>query len=101
MKYGLSESELKLLNQLVVLPLKRQKAQIYLFGSRAAGKYKKFSDIDLFYICAVDHKISGDVIYKIVSDIEESDFPYKLDLVNYDELAMSYRKNIDLEKILL
>lgn len=101
MKYGLSEHEFSLLNQLVLLPLKQRKAQIYLFGSRATGKFKRFSDIDLFYTSDVKHKILGDVIYQIISDIEESDFPYKLDLVNYDELAMSYRKNIDLEKILL
>ena len=37
-----------------LLPLKSKGALIYLFGSRAKGDYRKFSDIDLLVDSTVD-----------------------------------------------
>ena len=101
MKYGLTESELQLLDAIVIAPLKKKNAEIFLFGSRARSQHKKFSDVDLVYISCSEQAIPNHMIYQITSELEESDFPYKLDLVKYEELATSYKKNIELEKIKL
>ena len=99
MQYGLLDSELQFLNEKIVQPLKLQKAKVYLFGSRATGKFKKFSDIDLLYVPNKNHPILLTVITQIILNLEESDFPYKVDLVNNLELASSYRTNVDKDKI--
>lgn len=101
MMYGLTESEFKFLSDTVINPLKSLGARVYLFGSRASGNFKKFSDIDLLYVTSPDRAILPHEIYEIVSTVEDSNFAYKIDLVAANELAESYRTNIAKEKILL
>lgn len=45
MKFGLSQSEYKLIQLLVIEPLARYQAQVWIFGSRARGDFKPFSDL--------------------------------------------------------
>lgn len=99
MKFGLTESELQWFISTVVNPLKAQKAKVYLFGSRANGKYKKFSDVDVLYIEDQFQTVSSQIILDILSEAQNSRFPYKLDLVKYSEIAASYKTGIDKEKI--
>lgn len=101
MKYGLLDSEFLFLTKYLIEPLKSQGADVFLFGSRATGKYKKFSDIDLLYVINPPHKISNSQIYSLLSFMEDSTFPYKIDLVNDYELARSYRESVERDKIKL
>ncbi len=96
---GLSETEFQFLNEKLLLPLKRKGAQVFLFGSRATGKYQKFSDIDLIYVDNENQPLPEYFIYSLLSEIEDSDFPYKIDLVKDQELAKSYRVNVEKQKI--
>ncbi|MBC7420400.1 MAG: nucleotidyltransferase domain-containing protein [Bdellovibrio sp.] len=99
MNHGLSENEFNFLMSEVVQPLKKMSARVFLFGSRATGQFKKFSDVDLTYLQNEDQKIPNSEIVRIITAAENSRFSYKIDLVNYDELASSYKANIDREKI--
>ncbi len=99
MNHGLSKDEFNFLMSEVVQPLKKLNARVFLFGSRANGKFTKFSDVDLTYIQSENQKIPSGEIFRIITAAEESRFSYKIDLVNYDELASSYRANVDREKI--
>ena len=98
MSYGLTESEFLFLQEKIIEPLKRQGAQVFLFGSRATGKYKKFSDIDILYNDS-SRTIPNSEIYRIISEVEDSAFPYKIDLVPEKDLAQSYRENVERDKI--
>ncbi len=51
----------------------------YAFGSRAKGNAKKFSDLDLCFV----EDISFHTLSKITEDFEESDLPFKVDLINW------------------
>ena len=93
-KFGLNPEEYNILYQLVFLPLYQNKARVFVFGSRATGKHQKFSDIDLLYENSKAHPVPGFILAKIREDIENSHFPYKVDLVNKDELAQSYRDHV-------
>lgn len=93
MKYGLSENELNTLNQLALAPLKNYGAHVWIFGSRARGDYKKFSDVDLLYDFE-NCEIPTGIIAEIKEKLENSNFAYKVDLVNKKEIAKSYEKNI-------
>ncbi len=99
MKYGLTNEELNFLETNLIQPLKQWNAKVYIFGSRATGKYKKFSDVDILFCPDVSKPIPNHVIYSIKNVLEESRFPYKVDLVNEHELASSFRDSVDLEKI--
>lgn len=92
MKFGLSDQQYEILNQLVIQPLKQRQATVYVFGSRAREKFHPFSDIDLLYIEDSSHpKISDADLSKIKEDVENSNLVIKVDLVNEVELADSYR----------
>jgi predicted nucleotidyltransferase len=99
MKFGLTEAEIKYVDETVVQVLKRYKARVFLFGSRANGKYKKFSDIDLLFSEDRQIPVPAAVISKILTDLEDSNFSYKVDLVRESELALSYRDSVNSEKI--
>lgn len=94
MKYGLSDSEFLFLEEHLIAPLKKNGARVFLFGSRATGKYKKFSDIDILYKCSTA-AITNSEIYRLLSFLEESNFPYKIDLVSDSDLAASYRADVE------
>lgn len=71
---------------------------VYLFGSRATGKHRKNSDIDL----AIKAKNNPNFkIDKLKNLFEESDLPYKVDLVNWHEIIDDYLPSIKKEKRLL
>lgn len=97
MKYGLTETEYQFLVENLVEPLEELGAKVFIFGSRATGKHKKFSDIDILY--KESSKIQNSKIYQLISFFEESTFPYKIDLVNDCDLAESYREGVERNKI--
>ncbi len=94
---GLSNTEEEFLFENLVNPLKRLNCKVYVFGSRATGRQQRFSDIDLLYVRK--DKLENHVVYKLLQSLEDSNFAYKVDLVDQNELAESYRERIDTEKI--
>lgn len=89
--FGLSEENFSLLKKLVIDPLKNMNAKVYVFGSRARGDQRKFSDIDLLFELPPTSGERDAEVYLIKSAIEESHFPYKVDLVEMKSLAASYK----------
>lgn len=96
MKFGLSQDEYKLLKNIVIPPLTKYKTKIYCFGSRARGDFLKFSDIDLLIESEID---ISNVLGEIKEALINSNFPYKVDIVLSKNLANSYKKNIENEKV--
>lgn len=101
MNYGLSQEEFEFLKMNLIDLIKLHQADVYLFGSRAKGKFQKFSDIDLFYKDSSKEKVPSELITKILIFFEDSHFPYKIDLVKYESLAKSYLPGIEQDKIKL
>ena len=66
-------------------------AIIFLFGSRSKGDYKKGSDYDIG-VEAVNYETFRKL--KIQFDIfwEESIIPYKVDIVYFDHVSSSFKK---------
>ena len=74
-------------------------AKIYLFGSRASGNQKEFSDIDL----AVNSK-SKDLSKRISlfkEGWEKSRLPYKVDITSWKEIYKPYLPQIKKEKVII
>lgn len=98
MKFGLTDIELAYLHKAVITPLKRLGAKVYIFGSRARGNHRRFSDVDILVDSPAD---LSSAIGPIVEEIEESNFPYKIDLVEDHSIADSYRSSIYRDRITL
>lgn len=92
MKFGISDSHFQLLSKLVVEPLKDKGARVYIFGSRVTGRHHPHSDVDILY--SVDQRLPTGFLAEVKERIEESRFPYTIDLVAERDLADSYRENV-------
>ena len=62
-----------------------------IFGSRIKGTRKKFSDLD---IC-LKKKIKDSEHELLREAFENSDLPFKVDIILYDEVRDSFKKIID------
>lgn len=100
MNFGLSSHDFATLRACVVAPLQQAGATVWLFGSRARGDHKKFSDIDLLYSFAGGHEPRG-LLSELKENAEVSRLPYRVDLVCREELAESYKEGVERDKILL
>ena len=52
--------------------------QFYAYGSRAKGVARQFSDLDLCY----QTEIPSEIVYQIKEELEESNLPFFVELVN-------------------
>jgi len=83
--------------QIVQNILSKYPYSFYAFGSRAKGNPKKLSDLDL---CFFD-SIPTNTLAHLDEDFEESDLPYKVDIVDWNKCSESFKNAIknDLVKI--
>lgn len=95
MKFGLTKEEFEFIHQTIFLPIQKQGGKLYVYGSRARGDHKKFSDLDLMIEAAQKIAVSA-----IEETLQKSNFPYKVDLVFYDEFAESYKPGYEKDKVL-
>jgi uncharacterized protein len=94
MKFGLDLKHFQLLEKLVINPLKNSGFKIWIFGSRARGDHRPYSDIDLLYQFPEQSTDFSRLISRLKEELEESSLPYKVDLVDINDLAESYKQNI-------
>ncbi|MCL2145375.1 MAG: nucleotidyltransferase domain-containing protein [Endomicrobia bacterium] len=93
MSLSIEERHLKIINKILNENLKNTNAVIYVFGSRANGKAGKYSDLDL----AVDYsgqKLPFEIYASLVNAFENSVLPYKVDVVDLNEISDQFRNNI-------
>jgi predicted nucleotidyltransferase len=93
MKLDMENRHLKIVQDI----LSRYPYKFYAFGSRVRGCAKKFSDLD---ICFFDD-ISLAELSQIEEAFEESDLPYKVDLINWNSISIDFRKIIENDLVLL
>ena len=99
MKFGLTQNEYDYLQEELVIPLKEIGANVWIFGSRARGDHKKFSDIDIL-VESHDKNINS-LLSSIREKFEEGNFPYKIDLLLIEDLAQSYKDSVLEDRIRL
>ena len=58
--------------------LSKHPYRFYAYGSRVKGTARKFSDLDLCF----QEEIPREIIYQIKDELEESDLPFLVELVN-------------------
>lgn len=94
MKFGLSATQYDLLSEKLIVPLKQKGIRLWVFGSRARGEHKPFSDIDILFSLSNPKALTEGELFLIKEDLIDSNLPFKVDLVNEKELAPSYRDSV-------
>ncbi|CAG8810494.1 9524_t:CDS:2, partial [Racocetra persica] len=62
----------------------------YAYGSRVKGTARKYSDLDLCY----QEDIPSDIFYQIIKEIEESDLPFVVELVDWRDMNSDFQELI-------
>ena len=81
--------------KIIIEVLNKYPYKFYVFGSRAKGVAKKFSDLD---ICFFDD-IPWNIRAHIEEDFEESNLPYTVDMVDWNMCDDSFKQIIKREMI--
>jgi predicted nucleotidyltransferase len=73
--------------------------QAWVFGSRATGRARRYSDLDL----AIDagRCLTLDEIGRLTEAFSDSDLPYRVDLVDWYDIDDRWRRTIATERVLL
>jgi predicted nucleotidyltransferase len=87
------EDSLKMLIKIIESVLKEKGVTVYLFGSRATGKATSTSDIDIGIVLKKNMG-SDKKIALLKEKIENSNIPYKVDVVDLSQVSESFRKQI-------
>ena len=74
-------------------------AKAWVFGSRAIGRARPYSDLDL----AIDagRRLTLDEIARLSEAFSDSDLPYKVDLVDWHDIDDRWRQRIVTERAAL
>lgn len=95
--FGLSPKNFKILENIAITPLANLGAEVWIFGSRARRDNQPYSDIDILFEIKKDLPVG--FLATIRMELEDSNLPIKVDLVNRNDLAESYCAQIEKEKI--
>jgi predicted nucleotidyltransferase len=77
--------------------LEKYPYEFYAFGSRVTGKQRPLSDLDLSFLEAIPFSD----LSQIMTEFEESDLPFKVDIVDYNKCSENFKKIIKQDMILL
>lgn len=95
MMFGLSPAEYQYIVDTVVAPLEAQGALVFCYGSRARGDHQRFSDLDLMVEATQD---LAPLISHLQEQLSNSNFPYKVDLVELRQFADSYKPGYERDR---
>jgi predicted nucleotidyltransferase len=74
-------------------------ARAFVFGSRAHGGARQYSDLDL--ALEWDQPLGLDLIGQIAEALSESDLPYKVDIVDLATVDPAFRERVATDCIVL
>jgi len=95
MSKNLTKTEKKI-KETIYSFLDPKKYTVFIFGSRATNKAKKFSDYDIGIIGK--KALPWHLLAEIEEAFEESDLPYKIEVVDFANVPRNFKK-IALKKI--
>ena len=69
------------------------KCEVRAFGSRVTLTAKNYSDFDL--AVKGKEKLSNDTLYALKENFEESDLPFRVDVLDWNNISESFKKIIE------
>jgi len=80
----------KQLKDILYKYLSKKEYRMFVFGSRASGENSRWSDIDVGVWG--EKKMPLEIKFQIEDDLENSDIPYKVDLVDFKNTSKKFRQ---------
>jgi uncharacterized protein len=97
-RFGLTDSQIQAVKGILQRRLgDRKELRIWVFGSRARGTQRPYSDLDLL-VEATPH-LSKSERDSLMEAFEESELPFKVDLVLAEELLAAYHSQVMAERV--
>lgn len=93
----LSVAELALVKQ--ILEQLPDGVTVWVFGSRAIGKAKQYSDLDIALEKEDGLAFDTRLLVQLSEDFEESKLPYKVDIIDYNAATGIFKQNIEAQMI--
>lgn len=93
----LNDSTISEIKKIIFRFLDPKKDRVFIFGSRATGRGKEFSDIDIGV--KSDKQIDLLLLSNISEAFDESNIPYIVDIVDFSTISKTF-ENIASEKII-
>ena len=84
--------------QSILCDLLPQGVKVWVFGSRATWKSKEYSDLDL--ALEGEEKLDLDILLNIEEAFEESDLPWKVDVLDVHNTSSAFLKAIEQDKVI-
>lgn len=97
MKFGLTSTQFEFILNEIVIPLMELQMRVYCYGSRARGDHQKYSDLDLM----IEGEPTGTLpLGALREKLQNSNLPFKVDLVLLSEFANAYRPSYEKDRVL-
>lgn len=97
LKFDISPNEYNIIHSIFVDYLSAE-YKVFVFGSRAKNQAKYNSDLDL--AIEYNNKINYKILRKIKSELEESKLPYKVDILDINNISDEFKAIIQKEMII-
>ncbi len=96
-KFGLTDHQYLMVQNIFSDFLKNKNQwQVFVFGSRARGDYKKYSDLDLWI--STTPGLTPKEVTQLNDIFEDSDLPITVDIVTPENVLSEYVNSIEAEK---
>ncbi|MDR1964867.1 MAG: nucleotidyltransferase domain-containing protein [Planctomycetaceae bacterium] len=96
---GLTLEPVDLAMVLAILRRRIPDRTVWVFGSRANGKARKNSDLDL--VIQGSEAIPNDLYNQLVEDFDESDLPIRVDLLDWNRIDNDFKPYINKNHVVL
>jgi len=93
MALQIEEKDLKIAKKLLKMELEGTNSKVYVFGSRAEGTAREYSDLDL----AIDfngQKMPDEIRFELENFFEASNIKMRVDIVDLNAISENFRKII-------
>ena len=87
--FGLEQKHIDFILKILHKNFPYEGVEFYVFGSRAKGNYKEYSDIDIA-IKFADKKLSVDALGKALLEFKDSTLPYSVDLMDLNAIEKDF-----------
>lgn len=88
--FGLEERYIKFILEVLHRNIPQKDAKFYVFGSRAKGTHKEYSDIDIAVELG-EEKLSADILGKVLIEFVDSTLPYEVDIVDLNAIDEKFK----------
>lgn len=96
--FGLEDRHLNFIKETLKKYITNSNAKFYIFGSRARGKFREYSDVDIAIDCP---DLTSTIKSKIEIEFENSTFPYEVDIVDLNSIKDNFKNLIQDDLVLL